>query len=66
MWIRGAEDKLPLIIVDDKVMGKGRDVLSEMNPSQIEAISVLKGESAVVEYGDEAKDGAIIIKTKKK
>ena len=66
MWIRGAEDKLPLIIVDDKVMGKGRDVLSEMNPGQIEAISVLKGESAVVEYGDEAKDGAIIIKTKKK
>ena len=66
MWIRGAEDKLPLIIVDDKVVGKGRDVLSEMNPSQIEAISVLKGESAVVEYGDEAKDGAIIIKTKKK
>ena len=66
MWIRGAEDKLPLIIVDDKVMGKGRDILSEMNPGQIEAISVLKGESAVVEYGDEAKDGAIIIKTKKK
>ena len=64
--IRGAGSTSPLVVVDDKVMGKGTDVLSEMNPDQIEAISVLKGESAVVEYGDEAKDGAIIIKTKKK
>ena len=36
-----------------------------IDPDQIESISVLKGETAVAEYGNQAKGGAISIVTKK-
>lgn len=35
-------------------------------PSEIEAMTVLKGEGAIEKYGDDAKNGAIEIQTKKK
>ena len=66
MWIRGAEDKLPLIIVDGKELGNGTDILSKIPVDQIQSISVLKNEAAKAEYGDKAKDGVIIVVTKKK
>jgi outer membrane receptor for ferrienterochelin and colicin len=39
--------------------------LSKVPVDQIESISVLKGETAMAEYGEQAKDGAIIIIMKK-
>lgn len=60
------EGKLPLIIVDGKAIGKGTDSLKTISPDQIQSISVLKNEAAKAEYGDDAKDGVIVIETKKK
>ena len=62
--VRGAEDKLPLVVVDGKVMGRGTDLMEQIEVSQIQSISVLKDDSAMAEYGEQAKDGAIIIITK--
>ena len=63
--INGTEDKLPLVVVDGEVKGNGNEHLSKVSVDQIESISVLKGATAEAEYGDKAKDGAIIITTKK-
>ena len=63
--INGPEDKLPLVVVDGEVKGNGNEHLSKVSVDQIESISVLKGATAEAEYGDKAKDGAIIITTKK-
>ena len=64
--VHNPEGKSPLIILDGKVLGKGTDILSKISPDQIESISVLKNESAKAEYGDDAKDGVIVITSKKK
>jgi TonB family protein len=54
----------PLIVIDDVVKGVDFD-LSTINPDDIESISVLKGEIAIEYYGEDAKDGAVIITLKK-
>ena len=64
--VRNPEGKSPLVVLDGKVLGKGTDILSKISPGQIESISVLKNESAKAEYGDDAKDGVIVITSKKK
>ena len=40
--------------------------MDALSPDQIKSVEVLKGESAIKEYGAEAKDGVIKITTKKK
>ena len=64
--VRNPEGKSPLVVFDGKVLGKGTDILSKISPDQIESISVSKNESAKAEYGDDAKDGVIVITSKKK
>jgi TonB-dependent SusC/RagA subfamily outer membrane receptor len=59
----------PLIIIDGRNMGKTKegadgDPLSKLDPGKIQSISVLKGESATKIYGDDGKDGVIIVTTK--
>ncbi|WP_373552217.1 TonB-dependent receptor plug domain-containing protein [Haliscomenobacter sp.] len=59
----------PLLIVDGKNMGKlvdGPDgnQMSKLDPGDIRSISVLKGESATAIYGDEGKDGVLVVNTK--
>lgn len=56
-------DSKPLIIVDG--VEQSDDILKSLDPKQIEKIEVLKGESATEKYGEKAKDGAILITTKK-
>jgi TonB family protein len=57
----GAGD--PLIYLDgEKFIGE----ISSIDPSTIESMEVLKDEAAVRKYGEEAKNGVILIKTKKK
>ena len=45
---------------------KDTNVLHDLNPSEIESINVLKDSSAIVKYGEEAKNGVVEIITKKK
>jgi outer membrane receptor for ferrienterochelin and colicin len=40
--------------------------INSINPSEIESIEVLKNNSSIDFYGEEAKDGVIIITRKKK
>ena len=56
----GAGD--PLIYLDgEKFIGE----ISSIDPSTIESMEVLKDEAAVRKYGEEAKNGVLLIKTKK-
>ena len=64
--VHGVEGKSPLIVVDGEVKGNGADILSQVSVADIQSITVLKNESAKAEFGDKAKDGAILITTKKK
>jgi TonB-dependent SusC/RagA subfamily outer membrane receptor len=53
-----------LIFVDGEK--KTKKELDALLPDQIKSVQVIKGESAIKEYGAEAKDGVIKITTKKK
>jgi len=55
--------KKVLIVIDGVEKGKGFD-LSNIKANDIESISVLKDQSAIALYGDNGKDGVIIITTK--
>ena len=57
----GAGD--PLIILDGKKYDFGK--LKEIDPSTIESMEVLKDAATVEKYGEEAKNGVILITTKK-
>lgn len=63
--VRGFDGKKnPLVIVDGKKIT--HDEFQEIKPENIESVSVLKNKSAVDVYGEEGKDGVILITTKKK
>jgi TonB-dependent SusC/RagA subfamily outer membrane receptor len=53
-----------LLIVDGKKLAKG--AINQLDPNDIESISVFKGEKAIERYGDGGKDGVIEIITKSK
>lgn len=55
------KDTQPLVIID----GTEASLLNDISPDDIESIAVLKGEKAIEQYGERAKNGVIII-TKKK
>ena len=55
--------KKVLIVIDGIEKGKGFD-LSSIKADDIESISVLKDQSAIALYGDNGKDGVIIVTTK--
>lgn len=52
-----------LIIVDDKK--SNAEALNNLNPKSIKSVSVLKAKNAIELYGNEAKNGAILVTTKK-
>lgn len=52
----------PLIICDGKEITK--EAMEKIDPNAIEAITVLKGESAKALYGEKGKDGVIVITMK--
>jgi TonB family protein len=61
--IKSADGKIPLYIIDGVISDNG---LNTITPESIEAIEVLKAESATAKYGDKGKDGVILVTTKKK
>ena len=52
-----------LLFVDGKKVTK--DAFYEVNPNAIESMTVFKGKGAIERYGEEGKDGVILIATKK-
>jgi hypothetical protein len=57
------KNKNPLIMVDGKEVAPAD--IKKLNPNIIESMSVLNDDNATKQYGDKAKDGVIIITTKK-
>lgn len=58
------DDEKPLVVLNKKVSSI-KD-LQEIDPNSVESISVLKGDSATSLYGSQAKNGVILVTTKKK
>ena len=63
--IEPKEGTSPLIIIDGEEKGNDQSILNQLDVKDIQTISVLKDESAVQQFGDKAKDGVILITTKK-
>ncbi len=53
----------PILVVDGSIVSLA--YLNQLNPNDVDNITVLKGASATAIYGNEASNGAIIITTKK-
>ncbi|MBB6130426.1 M56 family metallopeptidase [Mucilaginibacter lappiensis] len=64
MHVSFDKDKTPLIIVDGKEIPAVD--MKNLNPNNIDSMSVLNDEASVKKYGSKAKDGVILITTKKK
>ena len=65
LQIRGYNpNKPPALYVIDGVVSN--EVWKELNPNDIQSVSVFKGKRAIDKYGKKAKDGVIEITTKKK
>ena len=62
MFISEGDEK-PLMIVDGKEVEGGS--LEDINSDDIETVKVYKGDKAIEKYGDKAKNGVVVIKTKK-
>jgi TonB-dependent SusC/RagA subfamily outer membrane receptor len=52
----------PLFIIDSKLSDSS--AISKLNPQDIKSINIFKDSSAVAAYGEKAKNGVVIIKTK--
>ena len=62
-FISTDDNETPYILLDGKEITKKE--MDKIDSDLIKNINVLKGDSAIKEYGDKAKGGAIIITTKK-
>ena len=61
-----SHEEKPLVVVDGKIMGHGTELLKRIDVASIQQVYVMSSKNAVAEYGDQAKDGAIVITFKKK
>ena len=55
----------PLFVLNGVPMFGGTELLSNINPEDIESLQILKGASAAALYGSEAANGVVIVTTKK-
>lgn len=58
---QGLTDNMPLFVIDDKIV-KEYIVVPHYN---VKSVRVLKGEKAIERYGEKAKNGVVIITTKR-
>ena len=65
IFVRGANGADPLILVDGVKLADGQEGLGKIDPKTIESIDVLKDQATIEKYGVEAKDGVILVTTKK-
>lgn len=57
----------PLVIIDGKnLSATSYKSLDELNPHDIEKMTVIKGEEAIRQYGESGKNGVVVINTKTK
>ena len=59
-----ANNSTPLFIIDGKEISSSS--INAISPDQIDSMSIVKGESALKIYGEKAKNGVVIITTKRK
>jgi hypothetical protein len=52
----------PLFVVDGKELTDDR---VDLNPGEIESVEVFRGELALKQYGEAARNGVVVIRTKK-
>ncbi|WPV01289.1 M56 family metallopeptidase [Mucilaginibacter sp. cycad4] len=57
-------DKEPFIVIDGK--RSDMDAFKKIDVKLIESISILQGDDATKKYGDKAKDGVVLVTTRKK
>lgn len=62
--INPAQNNEPIFILNGMHVSGGASKAAEINPNDIENVTVLKGAAAAALYGQEASNGAIIITTK--
>lgn len=62
--INNAQSNEPLFVIDGMPIRGGGSSIGDINPSDIETMSVLKGATASALYGQEGANGVIIITTK--
>src|SRR5690554_971659 len=62
--INPAQNNEPIFILNGMHIAGGASRAAEINPNDIENITVLKGAAAAALYGQEASNGAIIVTTK--
>lgn len=62
--INGAQINEPIFILNGMQVSGGASKAAELNPNDIENITVLKGAAAAALYGMDAANGAIIVTTK--
>ena len=63
--LSGPDGAEPLVILDGVKQAEGRKALEKIDPSTVDSIQVLSDQAAIEKYGDEAKNGVILITTKK-
>ena len=65
----GLNENYPLYVIDGEKLPEGKDasleILRKLNPNDIASMEVFKGEKAIKKYGEQGKNGVIVIKTKK-
>lgn len=61
--VNGSKDQ-PLYYIDTKSGMKKVASFEDIDPKNIESVTVLKGDQAIVKYGDEGKNGVVVIKLK--
>ncbi|SDR70864.1 M56 family metallopeptidase [Christiangramia echinicola] len=57
------QDRKPIYVIDDEIMGKDF-IVNSIKPEEIAAINVLKGDKATEKYGKKGKYGVIEVHTK--
>ncbi|MBQ3730157.1 MAG: TonB-dependent receptor plug domain-containing protein, partial [Muribaculaceae bacterium] len=62
--MNNSQSNEPLMIVDGMAIRGGASTLADLNPNDIENITVLKGAAASALYGQEGANGVIMITTK--
>ena len=63
--VRGAEGSEPLVFIDGVKVADGIKALQTLDQNTIESIDVLKDPASLELYGEEGKNGVILIHTKK-
>ena len=62
-WVVKKGDKEPIVLLDGHRITY--ETLTKMDPKEISSITVLKDQPAIDQFGEEAKDGVLLITTKK-